>query len=150
MASLRKSQESRTSRKPPAGSKHDRARCEPHDSHRSPRSNQKFGSNPTLAGLQSLSADADRGLRGGLPGGFKQLRQVRTRIADLLTRIDRLNNQINYAYGGQMFLPKFSPVDTRNQQRSNAYLWQLKKVGCLLSRALKLWRMAYGCDTEGI
>src|SRR5579863_2215385 len=76
MASRRKSQERRRSRKPPARSKRECARCETDNSHRSPRSNQKLGTNPTLATLQGLSADADRELRARLSSGSKQLRQV--------------------------------------------------------------------------
>ena len=81
------------------------------------------------------------------PDGAEELTQIRVRIGDLLERCARLSNQIDSAFGAQVFLPDLDPVDPANQRRFWARFHEHQKVTKLLVQALELWTASFGKKT---
>ena len=82
------------------------------------------------------------------PDGAEELAQIRVRIRDLLARCASLSSQIDFAFGGQAFLPDVDPLDPANQRRFRACFHEHRKVTKLLIQALQLWTASFGGKTD--
>jgi hypothetical protein len=76
--------------------------------------------------------------------GFEGLSAARPALLKLFGRIERLDEQIDQAFGGQAFNVNLSPVCPANLRRFNAYVECRSQAIRLLGKAIELWMLTCG------
>ncbi len=80
--------------------------------------------------------------------GPEGLRAAQPHLLKLFGRIERLNEQIDHAFGGQAFLPNVGPASPANRRRFNAYFEYHRKVSRLLFKAIEVWALTCGMKMD--
>jgi len=81
-------------------------------------------------------------------GGLDGLLAARITLVKLFGRIERMQQKIDEAFGGQPFLRELSPTCPANRRRFNTFSREHEKAAQLLGYAVELWSLACGLKRE--
>jgi hypothetical protein len=76
--------------------------------------------------------------------GYEGLIAVRPQLLKLFGRIERLDEQLDQAFGGQAFFPNLPPTCPANLRRFNTYVELRSEVTRLLEKGIELWMLTCG------
>jgi hypothetical protein len=96
------------------------------------------------SGAERILQDAIERQQEGLGG----LDAARSQLLALFGRIERMSQQIDMAFAGQMFLPDLAPDAPANRRRVMSFLRAHVQVWKLLEFALTLWMHTCGMKLE--
>jgi hypothetical protein len=80
--------------------------------------------------------------------GLDGLSAAQCRLLRVLGRIERMSQQIDEAFAGQMFLPDLAPDAPANRRRAMTFLKAHTQVSQLLGFAITLWMRTCGMKLE--
>src|SRR4051812_45867420 len=115
--------------------------AEKHKCARQTRKTRKRVAGPDVAGARN-SSGAQRILKNSIERHEVKLEGLNAARSQLLTvfgRIERMSQQIDMAFAGQMFLPDLAPDAPANRRRVMSFLKAHAHVWKLLEFALTLW-----------
>ena len=80
--------------------------------------------------------------------GLEGLKAARFQLLKVFGRIERFGDQIDEAFGGEMFLQDIAPDAPANRRRVKAFLEEHIQVTKLLGYAIELWLLTCGMKPE--
>src|SRR3954468_7582435 len=124
--------------------------AEKHKCARQTRKTRKRVASPDEAGARN-SSGAQRILKNSIARhevGLDSLNAARSQLLQVYGRIERMSQQIDMAFAGQMFLPDLAPDAPANKHRAMCFLKAHAHVLKLLEFALTLWMRTSGMKLE--